>query len=113
LQGRAVQDVWIAPTRAEQLAGAPAFAYGTTLRFYDRGLDAWRCIWANPASGSLALFTARESDGGILLESQDGLARWVFSEVDPASSFHWRAEVAEEPAGPWRVVQEMPVRRTR
>jgi len=38
LQGRAIQDVWIFPG---------AF-YGTTLRVYDPGLDAWHILWSDP-----------------------------------------------------------------
>lgn len=38
LQGRAIQDVWI----------LPGFFYGTTLRVYDPGLDAWHILWSDP-----------------------------------------------------------------
>ncbi len=38
LQGRAIQDVWILPG---------AF-FGTTLRIYDPGLDAWHILWHDP-----------------------------------------------------------------
>ena len=38
LEGRAIQDVWI----------LPGFFYGTTLRVYDPGIDAWHIFWSDP-----------------------------------------------------------------
>src|SRR5215204_1995954 len=38
LDGRAIQDVWI----------LPGFFFGTTLRIYDPGLDAWHILWSDP-----------------------------------------------------------------
>src|SRR5690348_8351794 len=45
LEGRAVQDVWIFPSREErQSKGLPLDEYGTTIRFYDATLDGWQVI---------------------------------------------------------------------
>jgi len=38
LEGRAIQDVWI----------LPGVFYGTTLRIYDPGIDAWHILWSDP-----------------------------------------------------------------
>src|SRR5215216_2595295 len=38
LEGRAIQDVWI----------LPGIFFGTTLRIYDPGLDAWHILWRDP-----------------------------------------------------------------
>ena len=38
LEGRAIQDVWI----------LPGVFYGTTLRVYDPGIDAWHILWSDP-----------------------------------------------------------------
>ena len=38
LGGRAIQDVWVVPGRF----------HGSTLRFYDRALGAWRSTWIEP-----------------------------------------------------------------
>jgi hypothetical protein len=38
LDGRAVADVWLSPSRAARAAGAPDGEWGLTLRFYDTAL---------------------------------------------------------------------------
>src|SRR5712691_7726186 len=54
LEGRAVQDVWIMPPRAER-SGPPdrtCNMYGTTLRLWDPALQAWRITWINGVTGT-------------------------------------------------------------
>src|SRR4051812_9118344 len=42
LEGRAIQDVWIAPKRRLRVAGETAPGdYGATIRFYDANIGAW------------------------------------------------------------------------
>ncbi len=60
LGGKGVQDLWIFQNQRKTI--------GTTVRFYDPKLDAWRCVWANPVSGIMETLIARESDEGIVLE---------------------------------------------
>ena len=53
LEGRAIQDVWIVPPRGELRHGDAAAnvnSYGTTLRIYDPGIDAWRIQWTDPVT---------------------------------------------------------------
>lgn len=38
LDGRAVQVVWIVPSRPARAAGAKSYEYGTSVRFYDAAL---------------------------------------------------------------------------
>jgi hypothetical protein len=104
LQGRAVQDVYIVPPRAEQARGAPCRVYGTTVRLYDPSIDAWRITWHSPTGGLQTSFVARPVGDEIVLEATDSDTRWIFSEVEE-SSFRWRAEEADV------VVQTMDVRR--
>jgi hypothetical protein len=102
LEGRAVQDVWI----------VPQFEYGTTVRFYDSELGAWRVVWNGPVHGRQMTFVARERDGEIVLEGGEGetAVSWIFSDVEP-DAFHWRAVVSDDDGATWRTVQEMSVRR--
>jgi len=53
LQGRAIQDVWMIPPRAERRPDSPQLPvagnwYGTTLRVYAPELDAWHIFWIDP-----------------------------------------------------------------
>jgi hypothetical protein len=44
LEGRAIQDLFIFPSRVDRASGVPAQGdrYATTIRTYDRTLKAWR-----------------------------------------------------------------------
>ena len=96
LEGRAVQDVWIMPRRADRTpASDPAMnMYGTTLRSWDASIQAWRISWTNP------IRSHREEqvgtwDGRDIVQNgtrADGTqTRWTFTEIT-ADSFHWRGE---------------------
>ena len=114
LDGRAVQDVWILPSRRARAQGdGEPVEWGTAVRFYDPALGAWRVNWSGPGRGRSHAFIARERDGEIVLEGGDDDARlrWTFSEIT-ADTFHWRNEILE-PGGDWRLQQEMRVRRRR
>ena len=112
LDGRAIQDVWILPSRAERAAGASAIEWGSAVRFYDRDLGAWRVNWSGPERGRSYSFIAREANGEIVLEGgADGVdLRWTFSEITDAA-FRWRNEVRDS-GGHWWLQQEMTVHRT-
>jgi hypothetical protein len=47
LAGRAVQDVWIVPSRRSRPAGESDRMYGTTLRIYIAQHDEWQIIWSD------------------------------------------------------------------
>jgi hypothetical protein len=115
LEGRAIQDVFIVPRRGENGrhgSGHQPRVYGTTVRFFDPAIDAWRIVWASPLSGVQALFIGRRRDDEIVLENTDGgmIMHWVFSDIEN-NSFRWRAETSEDGGSTWRLVQEMTVRR--
>jgi hypothetical protein len=115
LNGRAVQDVWIAPDRRDRERGEPPVDWGTTIRFYDPRIDAWRSTWIGPAKGLVLPFLARSVGDEIVLEGSfeaDMLTRWIFSEIAP-SSFRWRAVESNDAGRSWSLVQEMSARRIR
>jgi hypothetical protein len=116
LGGRAIQDVWIAPSRAARAAAnaSPASGeWGTTLRFYDSRIDAWRSTWIGPNHGVVMPFIAREVGEEIVLEGsfEDGvLTRWIFSEIT-AEAFSWRAVDSTDDGDSWTLLQEMRAKR--
>ena len=68
----------------------PPGEWGTTLRFYDPAIDAWRSTWIGPRKHVVMPFLARQVGDEIVLEGsfQEGsLTRWIFSDVTPAT-FH-------------------------
>lgn len=112
LDGRALADVWISPSRAARRDGARDGEWGLSLRFWDESLGAYRSTWHGPLRGWVIPFTARPTDGGLVLEGErDGIRlRWVFSDLT-RTSFRWRAE--EAPAGAeFRVRQRFAATRT-
>lgn len=99
LEGRAIQDVWM----------LPGIECGTSVRFYDTELGAWRSTWIGPWRQRVQTFIARATAGGIELTGEDAAARplrWVFSDITP-ESFRWANEYFED--GRWHRQQEMAV----
>ncbi|MBI5069279.1 MAG: hypothetical protein HZB56_13675 [Deltaproteobacteria bacterium] len=114
LEGRAVQDLWIAPARGERAgAGRPGNRYGTTLRVYDPALDAWRITWWNPVTGVENRLVGRRVGSRIVQTGSDAdgrLVRWVFVEVGP-DRFHWRGEGSGDGGQTWTCETEFLARR--
>ena len=85
LDGRALADVWLSPSRAARATGARDGEWGLSLRFWD----------------------------GLVLEGErdDVRLHWIFSDITP-TSFQWRAEEAE-PGADFRVRQRFTATRSR
>jgi len=104
LEGRAIQDVWILPG---------AF-YGTTLRVYDPGLDAWHILWSDPLKQYYTRQIGRARGQDIVQDGQlaDGtLIRWSFTDITP-DSFHWLGERSRDGGANWDLQAEFFARRT-
>jgi hypothetical protein len=115
LEGRAIQDVWIVPSRQERGSGAPAGECGTSIRFYDPRIDAWRVSWNGPAFGNMRVFVAREIGTEIVLEGieSDGRPlRWVYSDIE-LNSFRWSNLVSNDEGQHWDTRDEQRYRRRR
>ena len=59
LEGRGIQDVWIVPPRSQRPAASGDYEYGTSLRFYDPTIEAWRSTWIGPQHHVVYSFIAR------------------------------------------------------
>jgi hypothetical protein len=68
LGGRAVQDVWIAPSREVRERDGSDGEWGTTIRFYDPEIDAWRSTWLGPRRYVVMPLIGRRVDDEIVLE---------------------------------------------
>lgn len=91
LQGRAIQDVWIVPSRIGRAPGEADKMYGTTLRVYDPQNDVWHITFIDPVRQTHDRMTGRQADADIIQEysKADGtICQWCFFEIE-VNSFHW------------------------
>jgi hypothetical protein len=115
LEGRAVQDVWIMPRRAERTGqlDKQMNMCGTTLRAWDAALGAWRISWSNPAGDHYEQQIGRKSGKDVvqLGTRPDGTTtRWSFTEITP-NSFHWLGEALLPDGKSWRLEGEFRAKR--
>jgi hypothetical protein len=115
LEGRAVQDVFVNPERSERTADSPKFGnwYGTTFRYFDPTIRAWRVFWFNPHDGVRAELIGRRRGSEIVQEGHfpDGTQiRWTFSGITP-DSCRWRGERLEPDGKTWRLQVEFQAQR--
>lgn len=110
LDGMAIQDVWRVPSRAESArSGAAVHGYGTTVRFYDPAIAAWRSTWHGLVKGEVIPFIGRSAGPEIHLEDRRAdpvVRRWAFSAI-AADAFHWRNELSSDGGATWLLEQEM------
>lgn len=114
LEGRAVQDTWIFPRRAERNPDKPTGEYGTTVRFYDAKIDAWRVVWSGPMDGEMSTFIARPEKDEIVMTGNDNngqSAHWIFSKITK-DSFYWHSHTSSDGGKTWKLTEEMFVRRS-
>jgi len=115
LEGRAIQDLWIMPPRAERHASLDKKMnmYGTTLRLWDATIQAWRITWRNPAGDHHEDQIGRREGRDIvqLGVRPDGTqTRWSFKEIT-SQSFHWLGESLAPGGKTWTLEGEFRGRR--
>jgi hypothetical protein len=90
LQGTAIQDIFIVPSREEYAKSPqPDAEYGSTIRFYSPENRNWN-VFYGAANEATRLTAQREGDEIVLTELTRGTAKWIFSDIRP-DSFHWRS----------------------
>jgi hypothetical protein len=116
LEGKAIQDVWILPAR--DAGPSPSLGkwtfYGTTLRVYDPGIDAWHIFWSDPRNQYYSRQLGRAEDDNIVQQGVDGTGssvRWSFSRITE-NSFRWLGERSPDNGATWRLEVEFLARRT-
>jgi hypothetical protein len=111
LEGRAIQDVWIAPARKDP-SPRPRM-YGTTVRVYNPERGDWEITFIDPsrqrynrqrgkAVGNEIVQEAREDDGS--------LTQWIFTDIEP-DSFRWWSRSSADGGRTWHKLSEFRFRR--
>lgn len=119
LEGRAVQDVWIMPRRADRTGEGELDKkmnmYGTTLRVWDPTIEAWRITWRNPAGDHHEEQIGRRVGTDIVqvgVRPNGTPTRWMFTEI-AADSFRWTGESLAVDGRTWNLEGEFRAKRVR
>jgi hypothetical protein len=115
LEGRAVQDVWICPPRSERKEGISLEGnrYGTSIRYYDSNIKAWRVKWINPVKSVFNELIARKVEDRIVQEGSfehGSLIRWNFSDIEK-DSCRWSGEISANGGKTWKLQAEFFLKR--
>lgn len=95
LEGLAVQDVFICPSRATRsLTPQPDAAYATTIRMYNPNKKAWDILYTEWGC-TTCLEARKEKDNIIQIVKGNDRLRWVFSDIK-SHSFRWQRIVTED-----------------
>jgi len=108
LGGRAVQDTWIVPGRDQPRDRRMGAFHGTTVRFYDPAVDAWRSTWIEPINARVRRFIGRHTDSQITLlsDEEDPWLRWRFTDITPKSAL-WIGEISHDRGATWTQDEHM------
>jgi hypothetical protein len=110
LGGTAIQDVWIGCREDSKRR----IMFGTTIRFYDPKIDAWRSTWLSPLKGLVQTFIGRSIKGEIVLEhktTESYPEKWIFSQITP-QSFRWHSEETHDEGKTWLLTEEMQIQKS-
>ena len=112
LDGRAIQDV-IVMAGPDGTVAPGRRRIGTTVRYFDRQLGAWRIVFVGATTGVFVVLTGDAMGDEIHLDGPDidgGPMRWRFSEIGP-NRFHWMGWKSSDGGETWWLEQEMEARR--
>lgn len=110
LDGSAVQDLFIIPAR--HLRAGPRqswWRYGSTVRWYDPAIDAWRITFFDPARSVEMRLIGRQAGDDIVHVGEEAsglLRRWRFSNIT-GTSFLWLGEVSWDRGANWTLELRM------
>jgi hypothetical protein len=113
LEGRAIQDVWIAPSRQGCKEGERLLMHGSTFRVYDPQNELWHIIWIDPVKQLRSVMTGRRIGDEIIQEyraENENRVQWLFTEITP-DSFHWVNRDSDDEGKSWNVRGEFFLKR--
>lgn len=105
LDGRAIQDVWIAPSRRHRRPEEPLLMHGSTFRVYDPRNDCWHITWIDPVKQRRDVMVGRPVGEDIVQEyrADDGRRiQWIFTGIT-ADAFHWINRDSADDGKTWTV----------
>lgn len=114
LEGTAVQDLFIVPSRATRDTDIDENAeYGTTLRFplFD-GSKKWQIIYGCDRGRKIDRLIAKEINGDIIQTGvntkpdDESIWQWNFTKIKE-NSFHWEARWSQDQGQTWNLVCEL------
>ena len=85
LGGRRCRTSGSSRSRRARRGEPPLAFHGSTIRFYDASIGAWRSTWIDPVNGRVRRFVGRPVDGEIVLlsDEDDPQLRWRFTDIAP------------------------------
>jgi hypothetical protein len=107
LDGRAVQDVWVART-----PGGREVMHGTTLRVLDPARGVWHVVWVDTVSSAVDVMIGAQSGHDIVQDHlhSDHPVQWVFTDIEP-DSFRWLNRDRADGDSDWSVTTEITLER--
>ncbi len=105
LNGSAIQDVFICPSRAERSTSCQLDSeYGTTIRIFNQISKAWD-VFYGCTNEAARLEARKEKDEVVLTEINGKRMKWIFSEITE-NSFHWR-HIRTDDGQNWHIRSEL------
>jgi hypothetical protein len=116
LEGRAIQDVILAPPRDERdPASWKEGDYQTAIRFYRPESDTWDVTAISPVFDQVHRLVARREGDAVVLRgtAPDGRREiWTFFDITP-DRCRWRGEISSDGGRTWSTDEEMVLTRRR
>ena len=116
LDGKAIQDVWIAPARKDRIQEGRSTEkdiFGTTLRIFNPKTDQWEIHWIEPNTQSYEYLTGKQVGDDIVNEykSEEGqINQWMFTEITK-DTFHWIGRESNDNKKTWKIRNEFFLKR--
>lgn len=108
LEGRAIQDVWIVPTRESRYEISKGNRYGTSIRVYDTSTKKWNLTWFNPVTGAFNRLEGTRDNSDLVhfgTDENGNKIRWSFRKIKE-DSFHWTGEISTDGGNTWMLQAE-------